>query len=63
MGTLKITRVIVAHRPETIVSASRVIELVGGKVATMATREEYIARLRKQQIFGIEPAGRVPALA
>lgn len=31
---LKVTRVIVAHRPETIASADRVIELVDGKVAS-----------------------------
>lgn len=31
--SLKVTRVIVAHRPETIASASRVIVLVGGKIA------------------------------
>jgi ABC-type iron transport system FetAB ATPase subunit len=34
VGALKITRVIVAHRPETIATANRVIGLVGGK-ATM----------------------------
>ncbi|EED97021.1 peptidase domain-containing ABC transporter [Burkholderia multivorans] len=33
VSTLQITRVIVAHRPETIASASRVIVLNGGKVA------------------------------
>ncbi|MGQ0700293.1 MAG: ATP-binding cassette domain-containing protein, partial [Panacagrimonas sp.] len=32
--SLKITRVIVAHRPETIASADRVIELAGGTVAS-----------------------------
>jgi ATP-binding cassette subfamily B protein RaxB len=31
---LKVTRVIVAHRPETIASADRVIELAGGRVAS-----------------------------
>ncbi|NTV96187.1 MAG: ATP-binding cassette domain-containing protein, partial [Thiobacillus sp.] len=31
---LNVTRVIVAHRPETIASADRVIELVGGRVAS-----------------------------
>jgi ATP-binding cassette subfamily B protein RaxB len=29
---LKMTRVIIAHRPQTIASASRVIVLVGGKI-------------------------------
>jgi ATP-binding cassette, subfamily B, bacterial CvaB/MchF/RaxB len=32
VSTLKMTRVIVAHRPETIASASRVVVLDGGKV-------------------------------
>jgi ATP-binding cassette subfamily B protein RaxB len=32
IGTLQMTRVIVAHRPETIASASRVIVLKAGKV-------------------------------
>ena len=30
--TLKLTRIIVAHRPETIASADRVIRLVAGRV-------------------------------
>jgi ATP-binding cassette subfamily B protein RaxB len=33
IGKLNITRVIVAHRPETIASASRVVTLAGGKIA------------------------------
>nr|WP_232445880.1 hypothetical protein [Burkholderia ubonensis] len=32
VSKLKMTRVIVAHRPETIASASRVVMLEGGKV-------------------------------
>ena len=32
--TLKLTRIIVAHRPETIASTDRVIVLAGGRVAT-----------------------------
>jgi ATP-binding cassette subfamily B protein RaxB len=31
--SLKLTRIIIAHRPETIASAERVIVLQGGKVA------------------------------
>ena len=31
---LKLTRIIVAHRPETIASADRAIALAGGRVAT-----------------------------
>ena len=30
---LKLTRILIAHRPETIASASRVIVLQGGRVA------------------------------
>ena len=32
--TLKLTRIIVAHRPETIASADRVIRLVAGRVVS-----------------------------
>jgi ATP-binding cassette, subfamily B, bacterial CvaB/MchF/RaxB len=32
ISALRITRVIVAHRPETIVSVSRVVTLDGGKI-------------------------------
>lgn len=36
IGTMRITRVIVAHRPETINSADRAIVLAGGKVVDLA---------------------------
>jgi len=34
ISKLKLTRIIVAHRPETIASADRVITLCGGKVVS-----------------------------
>jgi len=41
--SLKVTRVIVAHRPETIASADRVIVLAGGKVAHDGSVNEALA--------------------
>jgi ATP-binding cassette subfamily B protein RaxB len=34
IGALGITRIVIAHRPETIASASRVVRLIDGKIAT-----------------------------
>ncbi|HHW1972386.1 TPA: hypothetical protein ACUUAG_004541, partial [Pseudomonas aeruginosa] len=42
---LRITRIMVAHRPETIASADRVIVLVQGKVSL----DESTARLAERQ--------------
>ena len=42
---LKLTRIVIAHRPETIASASRVIALQGGRVSQdLRTSEGSIIR-------------------
>ncbi|MGB7193426.1 MAG: peptidase domain-containing ABC transporter [Collimonas pratensis] len=43
IGAMRITRVIVAHRPETINSADRVIMLVDGKVIELAVQAQQAA--------------------
>ncbi len=45
IAALKITRIVIAHRPETISAASRVIELEMGKVAFVGSPQEYLVRL------------------
>jgi ATP-binding cassette subfamily B protein RaxB len=53
---LKITRVIVAHRPETIASADRVIVLAGGKVVQDVRVQDTITRA-KQPTESLEVQG------
>lgn len=43
INSLNITRIIIAHRPETIASASRVIVLVGGKIVEDSTLPVTVA--------------------
>ncbi|MBK9663246.1 MAG: peptidase domain-containing ABC transporter [Nitrosomonas sp.] len=45
ISTLKLTRIIVAHRPETIASADRVIVLNGGKIIKDAPSELFVRPL------------------
>ena len=45
ISTLKLTRIIVAHRPETIASADRVIVLNGGKIVKDAPSELFVRPL------------------
>jgi ATP-binding cassette subfamily B protein RaxB len=42
--SLNLTRILIAHRPETILSAERVVALHGGKVAEDMTIAELLAR-------------------
>jgi ATP-binding cassette, subfamily B, bacterial CvaB/MchF/RaxB len=45
IAQLNMTRIIIAHRPETIGAAQRVVELEGGKVAFDGLPQDYLARL------------------
>lgn len=46
ISELKITRVLIAHRPETIASAGRVIMLLGGKVAQDCTPQMFFQMMQ-----------------
>jgi ATP-binding cassette subfamily B protein RaxB len=58
---LKLTRIIVAHRPETIASADRVIVLDGGRVATEMHAVSGSSRSAHERSDGREASR--PALA
>lgn len=51
---LKITRVMVAHRPDTIAMAHRVVELVKGRVHTVSTPEAFVPFVRKPGLSSVE---------
>ncbi|REG60962.1 colicin V processing peptidase [Paraburkholderia sp. BL6669N2] len=59
IGALRITRVIVAHRPETIASASRVVTLGGGKVL----RDQPAAAVVHTSSLATRAPACVPAVA
>ena len=44
IGELALTRIVIAHRPETIRSAERVIVLHGGRIAEDMPIEALVAR-------------------
>ncbi|MCB2018530.1 MAG: peptidase domain-containing ABC transporter [Hydrogenophaga sp.] len=48
ISALPITRVVIAHRPETLRSAHRVIEIQGGRVAFDGTPEGYFATVTER---------------
>ncbi len=50
IAQLHMTRIIIAHRPETIGAAQRVIELDAGKVAFDGAPAEYLQRLGVQRL-------------
>jgi ATP-binding cassette subfamily B protein RaxB len=52
LATLQMTRVAIAHRPETIGSSPRVIEIRDGKVAFDGPSEQYLVRLEQQRKAG-----------
>lgn len=54
ISTLKLTRIIVAHRPETIASADRVIVLNGGKIIKDAPSESFVRPFESIQSAGNE---------
>lgn len=51
IASLNITRILVAHRPETIGSAQRVIALDGGRVSFDGDAAEYLRQMR----LGLDP--------
>ncbi len=50
ISSLKMTRIVIAHRPQTIESAQRVIELEGGKVVFDGPSDVYLKRLAQQVV-------------
>ena len=50
IASLKMTRIVIAHRPQTIESAQRVIELEGGKVVFDGPSDVYLKRLAQQVV-------------
>ena len=48
VARLGITRILVAHRPETVAAAQRVVALEGGRVVYDGPPSEYLRRLRSQ---------------
>ena len=56
----RVTRIIVAHRPETIMSADRIVTLENGKIATDRRNEEHGERVRPAQPVGQPEAPVLP---
>ena len=53
IASLDITRIVVAHRPETIGSAARVVELEAGKVSFDGSTEDYFQRIGTRPVAGL----------
>ena len=48
ISSLPVTRIVIAHRPETLRSAQRVVEMQGGRVAYDGTPEGYFQRVAER---------------
>jgi ATP-binding cassette, subfamily B, bacterial CvaB/MchF/RaxB len=57
VARLGITRILVAHRPETVAAAQRVVALDGGRVVYDGPPDAYLQRLRSRPDGGWSPAG------
>jgi ATP-binding cassette, subfamily B, bacterial CvaB/MchF/RaxB len=53
IASLDMTRIIIAHRPETIGAAQRVLEIEGGKIVFDGTPENYFARIGVSRLGGL----------
>jgi ATP-binding cassette subfamily B protein RaxB len=49
IASLPVTRIVIAHRPETLRSAQRVVELQGGRVAYDGAPQGYFDHVAKRQ--------------
>ncbi len=50
IADLKLTRIVVAHRQQTLESVDRVIEIAGGKVVRDETRTDYVQRMALSKV-------------